>query len=836
MRSMDEGHPIVGREPELAQVAELLRGDRPVAVVGEAGIGKTTLIRAAAAAAGRPLREGGSFATLAWLPYFALQRATGLTLVGDPELVAARVERTIGPDVLFVDDLQWTDPATRAVVGLLVDRVAIVVAVRQGDAATAETLEPLLARRVAVVPLEGLPDDDALVLARHLHRDAPIGALRRVVGRAGGNPLLLSELASRGSSSSSLARAILGQLEALSAADRRALEVIAVAERPLPENEIGPSAARLLAQGLVQRQPDGLAVRHSLIAEAIVGQLDDGRRRDIHARLAEVLTDPAQRARHLAAAGNRTAAFEVAASALESSPDPRNRAVLLAVAAESSTADGSAWRVRAARQLTAVGSPQEAITLLLGAPLEGDDDLRASGAAILAGSLDQVGRNDDAWAVIEDARDLRPPAESDGAVELGIIESLVLVNRGRLDDAIAILERAAASLGDVARYPRLTGHLASLRLYAGRTDRLDDLEAAVDASLAAGDGGTAAGRAMDLYYMTLAMRGAAAAATVADDAAARLERLGYHTRSAELRAEAAQAVIFAGALGPAVVRVDEMLEAPLGLLARQRLGYNRGLALGLMGRFEEAERTFAEFEPDATDSFDGRGALLWCWAEASLWSGQSARALDLASRSLAFTAFNDAELVLPSLARAWAEADLGRPPTTAAVEVPFPALAGAAPELRGLEALHRDHLVDATDAFDEAAGRWAGFNRPRELVCRWAASEARRRSGDGPSVVPALEAVLNDASAIGFEPLAARVRRSLRLAGVRISAPRGRGPIVELTAREAEVVRLVEQGLSNPEIARRLGLGRPTVARMVTSAMDKVGVGRRAQLAARELV
>jgi DNA-binding CsgD family transcriptional regulator len=45
-------------------------------------------------------------------------------------------------------------------------------------------------------------------------------------------------------------------------------------------------------------------------------------------------------------------------------------------------------------------------------------------------------------------------------------------------------------------------------------------------------------------------------------------------------------------------------------------------------------------------------------------------------------------------------------------------------------------------------------------------------------------------------------------------------------------VRLVQQGLSNPEVARRLGLGRPTVARLVTSAMDKLGVDRRAQLAA----
>lgn len=42
----------------------------------------------------------------------------------------------------------------------------------------------------------------------------------------------------------------------------------------------------------------------------------------------------------------------------------------------------------------------------------------------------------------------------------------------------------------------------------------------------------------------------------------------------------------------------------------------------------------------------------------------------------------------------------------------------------------------------------------------------------------------------------------------------------------------MEHGLTNVEIARRLGLGRPTVARILASAMMKLGVSSRAQLAA----
>ena len=56
---------LIGREDELSRVAEALDLDRPVVVVGEAGIGKTTLIRAAAERGGRRVLEGGGFAILA---------------------------------------------------------------------------------------------------------------------------------------------------------------------------------------------------------------------------------------------------------------------------------------------------------------------------------------------------------------------------------------------------------------------------------------------------------------------------------------------------------------------------------------------------------------------------------------------------------------------------------------------------------------------------------------------------------------------------------------------------------------------------------------------------
>jgi DNA-binding CsgD family transcriptional regulator len=52
-------------------------------------------------------------------------------------------------------------------------------------------------------------------------------------------------------------------------------------------------------------------------------------------------------------------------------------------------------------------------------------------------------------------------------------------------------------------------------------------------------------------------------------------------------------------------------------------------------------------------------------------------------------------------------------------------------------------------------------------------------------------------------------------------------PSRRLTAREREVLRLVERGRTNSEIAWRLGIRRPTVARHLSNAMDKLGAESR---------
>ena len=81
-------------------------------------------------------------------------------------------------------------------------------------------------------------------------------------------------------------------------------------------------------------------------------------------------------------------------------------------------------------------------------------------------------------------------------------------------------------------------------------------------------------------------------------------------------------------------------------------------------------------------------------------------------------------------------------------------------------------------------------------------------------------------------PLLARVRRALRLLGVRRSAARG-DAVAGLTARESEVLELAAEGLTNDAIARRLGIGHSTVKRLVASGARKLGADTRAQAVAR---
>jgi two-component system, NarL family, nitrate/nitrite response regulator NarL len=78
--------------------------------------------------------------------------------------------------------------------------------------------------------------------------------------------------------------------------------------------------------------------------------------------------------------------------------------------------------------------------------------------------------------------------------------------------------------------------------------------------------------------------------------------------------------------------------------------------------------------------------------------------------------------------------------------------------------------------------------------------------------------------------LGVKLFRHLRQAALNADAP---AADLGLTARQRQILRLIEAGLSNKQIAQRLSLGTSTVKNHVHELLGRMGVGRRAEAAAR---
>ena len=132
-------------------------------------------------------------------------------------------------------------------------------------------------------------------------------------------------------------------------------------------------------------------------------------------------------------------------------------------------------------------------------------------------------------------------------------------------------------------------------------------------------------------------------------------------------------------------------------------------------------------------------------------------------------------------------------------------------------------------SFEAAADAW------RVRGCPYEAAQALAELDDEASLLPALA----ELDRLGAGPLGRVVRGRLRTLGA--SVPRGprrttRANPAELTARELDVLRLVSTGMRNAEIADELVVSRRTVDHHVSAILRKLGVRSRgeATLAARE--
>jgi DNA-binding CsgD family transcriptional regulator len=360
---------LVGRDEERRQIGQTLALARlgesaTLALVGEPGIGKTTLLTYAAEQAdGMQVLRALGVESEAQIPFGALLELirpalTAFERIPAPQaaaleaalamrpgaagdrfavgaatlsLLAAYAER--GSVAVLIDDAQWLDvPSAQALLfafrRLVADPIAVLITAREGERSLLD------GAGLPTLRLGGLTSDEAALLVPGL---APEAAARLHMATAG-NPLGLLELRSDEQDlalapegapvlvSARISRAFLQQTGMLDEAARQALVLAAASDTgdlPLLHRAAALLGIELSAlgpaetAGLVTLRPGTVEFRHPLARSAIYADAPAGQRRAAHHALAAALPDRDvdRRAWHLAAAAAGT--DEAASAALE---------------------------------------------------------------------------------------------------------------------------------------------------------------------------------------------------------------------------------------------------------------------------------------------------------------------------------------------------------------------------------------------------------------------------------------------------------------------------------------------------------------------------------------
>lgn len=822
---------LLGRSADLDALGELLgRADGAVVLHGEAGVGKTAV--AVRALEQVPHRAGGALGTLSWLPYLPLRRALpelpGPTWSGDADYVAAAVAAALGPQLLLVEDLHWTDPGSLDAVEQLVGTVPLLATVRRGDPAAADVVARLEKAGAVRVDLEPLDPRDARALVDRVCPGLSAAQADNLARRSGGNPLLVEELAAGGATTPppSLELALLARCRRLPDAHLEGLALLALAGQPLPP-EVLPDPAGLVESGLAVVRDGEATIRHALIGEVLGGLLSQERLVRCHRALAGLLRHPGEQARHLLAAGDRAAAHEAALRAVDGSTTSGEQWRHLAVAAESADGDrAEELRIRASELACAAAEPVRAGELLEGLEVAGPHG--AALALARATQAFQVGEWDRYRDELARGRRLAVPGSAEHAALRAREATAANIIDGDARRALVVAREAialAGAAGTSAAGPRATA--ASALATLGEAGWRELFAEAIDE----------AGRDGDVYRELNARHNLVVALTAAGALEEALtEATRQEERCRELRllkrahsAEVARLVVagYRGDVGLVEREVGRLLGEALGPADLLDAISVHGFLLAEQGR-SEAALAAAERLRGAASHTSNHHAIR---ASALAAAGHPGPALEELALFAECSGSDDYALTELAPVAAWAAWELGRPVTEPAHPMVGGLFAGCEPEVAGIRALAERRHDDARRHFERAA-RDHGERRPRVLMCRWAMAEADRLAGHADAAEALLRRVHEEAAIAGFAPVVTRCERSLRSLGVRTRRGRPSEDGSALSARERQVVDLVVEGLTDRDIAARLGVAHRTVQSHVASARRKLGADNRSHLAA----
>lgn len=842
---------ILERDESLTALREsvdnLASGGRVVLVVGEAGIGKSALVAEFIASIEDQAHVllgscDDLFAAQPLGPVWDLARQdpslTEPLLANDRrgvmESLLTLLNRGLRPTILVLEDIQWADESTLDIIRFLGRRItttnALLLLTYRDDAVgpthrVQRVIGDLPPANIARLHLGHLSADAVAILIG----DRPFD-VDEVLSLTGGNPLFVTEIVASEDSivPSSIHDVVLSRAAKTSEAAQRILALVSVtpgpSERSLVEAILNPAPEELQEcanQGLLTVEADTIAYRHELQRRAIEASLSDAERRRLNQQVLAALPRRMNAARlvhHALQADDVAAIVEFAPVAARAAMDIESHEEALA-------------HFRSLRNYLDRFSPLDRADIL-------EDWAREEFYADSPAALEILSTaihlrrtlNDDrklarslTFAVRVNVGNMRSDAAETASTEaIAILESYApsrdlataVVYRAALtwvrgdvaDRTIQLADWAialATTIGDDLTIAQGLGIKGTAQLSLGDANGLQLME---ESQRMADVGGYRYEQSRALLSLAAAaadsreMTRAADLAQRARDTAARYE---IRTIESDARAMHTETLVWTGEWDAAEVAATDLLYAnPNAEVLACRI-----LATIQMRKGQDGARTTLDRMWTLAGSsgdypvVDAGGAAL---AEYVWLTGSTDPSL-LGDLRATFARGLKLGALWPSDAFSFWLWKLGMvPPTSGRVCEPY-------------------RLIMVGRA-EEAADMWEAKGVPygQGLALMHGGEDAQVRA-------------LRIFDGLGAVAAAHRVRRSLLGAGVTVSRGVGRSTrdnAAGLTARQAEVLDLLAEGLSNPEIAEQLFVSDRTVENHVRAILKKLEVPNRQEAVA----
>ena len=794
------------------------------------------------------------------------------------------------PLVLWIDDVQWSDPPSVEALAAVVRRppnarVLFAIASREGELPEPLALALSGANDVLSLPLSPLTESEAAEL---------IGsAATAIYPQTGGNPFYLEQVARAsslpeapgaklgGGVPPAVAIALAAELATLGPNARLILEAGAVAGDPfdldlamavadLSELDALDALDELLVHALLRAAPAPrrFVFRHPVVRNAVYEATAPGWRLGAHGRAARALKERggslAQRAHHVefaAGAGDQEAIAllnDAATSLLASAPASSARFLSAALRLLPDNHEESEHRARLQTQLAdaqaAAGDPKSARQTLIDALQIAEADQRLALTIELANQERWISGYEDARRRLQVVLADLPAEPSLDRVRLRFALALAALHASELDEAHAqaseAFDDARAIGGEVPEQPGLACGALSCSALALASAGDGDAMRRLEQSTAALERLTAEQlvRRLPAFWMhgrAHRVLGHFEAAVADLTRGAELaKQTGRERIVLLLTIESVAPLIELGRLAEATAAAEDGLErASVFGNPRLLLWATNAMTRACLatGDVTEALR-HAEGQPTVETDFHSAAEPGWCHALARAATGNRERAVALmadafgpelqavlpADRPAAAADLLEIQLACGDVAAAERTLALCEESATRNASAWAKAISDLARARVMLAKGQAREAIEAATAAHEIATDAPLFAARAQLVLGHALADGRR----GVAVNTLIEAEA-EFDRFGAQRQRAETVRELRKLGHRIIRPAqaGADPVDPLTAREREIAELVAAGQTNREIAEQLVLSTRTIDAHLRNIYAKLGIRSRVELA-----